>query len=327
MNKSRKNNSNGNLIISLDFELLWGLAGWSDQQKFDYLPNIFGAKEALSQILKLADEYNIKITIAYVGGMMYKDYEDFLKHSPINKPSYSNKQFSSYFNIIDFAKANGLSEYLFCKDLLLELNNKKNIELGSHTFSHYYCLEKGQNNIQFKDDIQTARIEANRNNIKLSSIILPRNQVSQEYLDIIKNTGYTHYRGNFEDSFLYKAVPTKSKYTLRGLLKFLDTYIPISGSNSYTLEESKSPFNVRGSMFFRPYSSSLKIFEKLKMRRIKKAMKDAALKNEIFHLWWHPHNFGTFTKENIKNFQEICKFYKILNEKYNFESKFMKEIK
>ena len=42
---------NGTLIISLDFELFWGLAGWNENQLSMYKPRIEGAVNALKRIL------------------------------------------------------------------------------------------------------------------------------------------------------------------------------------------------------------------------------------------------------------------------------------
>ena len=52
-------------------------------------------------------------------------------------------------------------------------------------------------------------------------------------------------------------------------------------------------------------------------------MKYAAKNNEVFHLWWHPHNFGSNMEENFYNLEEILKEYTKLNNKYDFKSSTM----
>ena len=54
-------------------------------------------------------------------------------------------------------------------------------------------------------------------------------------------------------------------------------------------------------------------------------MKHAAKNGLLYHLWWHPHNFGANTEENFKTLEEILKYYEFLNKKYGFESKTMKD--
>ena len=52
----------------------------------------------------------------------------------------------------------------------------------------------------------------------------------------------------------------------------------------------------------------------------------AAKNKEIYHLWWHPHNFGYNTTENLQYLNEIIIHYKSLETKYDFLSKSMNEI-
>lgn len=51
----------------------------------------------------------------------------------------------------------------------------------------------------------------------------------------------------------------------------------------------------------------------------------AAKRGLLYHLWWHPHNFGRDIEENFNTLRNILAHYKKLNVKYNFESKTMKE--
>jgi hypothetical protein len=52
----------------------------------------------------------------------------------------------------------------------------------------------------------------------------------------------------------------------------------------------------------------------------------AAKRGEVFHLWWHPHNFGINQKENLKFLNSILQHYTFLKEKYGFESLSMNDL-
>jgi len=39
-------------------------------------------------------------------------------------------------------------------------------------------------------------------------------------------------------------------------------------------------------------------------------MKFAAENNCIYHLWWHPHNFGNNKNENLQNLERVPIFEK-----------------
>ena len=49
-------------------------------------------------------------------------------------------------------------------------------------------------------------------------------------------------------------------------------------------------------------------------------MTHAAKQNLVYHLWWHPHNFGINQAENIAFLNRILDHYQLLNKKYGFKS-------
>ena len=61
----------GILVISLDFELLWGLAGCDEKQIENYKCRVKGAVNALEQIIEMFNKYCIKCTIGFVGGGVF----------------------------------------------------------------------------------------------------------------------------------------------------------------------------------------------------------------------------------------------------------------
>jgi hypothetical protein len=99
--------------------------------------------------------------------------------------------------------------------------------------------------------------------------------------------------------------------------------------NCYGLEELKEVDGILiipSSRFLRKYCPGLRMFERLKIHRIKKQMEYAARTGKIFHLWFHPHNFGFHTQQNLKNLQEILEYFCYLNKKYEMQSLNMNEI-
>ena len=49
-------------------------------------------------------------------------------------------------------------------------------------------------------------------------------------------------------------------------------------------------------------------------------MSYAAKMGLIYHLWWHPHNFGANQDKNFAFLEKILNHYDDLHLKYNFES-------
>lgn len=55
-------------------------------------------------------------------------------------------------------------------------------------------------------------------------------------------------------------------------------------------------------------------------------MNFAAKKGLIYHLWWHPHNFGINQPENLSFLEKILMHYKKLNKEFDFENKNMQQL-
>ena len=71
MEDSNYENSYGALIISLDFELYWGIR--DVKETHEYQSNLEGTKIAISGILNLFKKYNIHATWASVGFLFAKN--------------------------------------------------------------------------------------------------------------------------------------------------------------------------------------------------------------------------------------------------------------
>jgi peptidoglycan/xylan/chitin deacetylase (PgdA/CDA1 family) len=314
----------GVFVISLDFELHWGV--WDVTTKAKYGANILGVRQAIPALLDIFKMYDIKATFATVGFLFAVDKQELFNYTPDIKPAYSNKNYNVYDKEINTVGENETTDpYHFGYSLLQQIQ-KSNHEIGSHTFCHYYCLEDGQTEQEFDADVKSAKEIALSKGISLSSIVFPRNQVNEEYLPILYQNGITAYRGN-PSSWIYKPRKYLAEVLFIRFCRLLDTYLPLSGYNTHTLKaEEGLPLNVPASRFLKPFNNSLRFLEKLKIWRIKKEMTYAAKSNTLYHLWWHPHNFGVNLQENMNNLTKILKHYELLKNKYGFQNFTMKDI-
>ncbi|MCZ2392866.1 MAG: polysaccharide deacetylase family protein [Chitinophagales bacterium] len=312
-------NNNGKFVISLDFELYWGVR---DKRTIDnYGKEIIAVYQVIPRLLSEFSRFNIKGTFATVGLLFAKDKNELLHYIPSEKPLYTDNNLSPYLYLDNFPIDKDLNKYHFCPDLIDLIQQTPGQEIATHTFSHYYCLEDGQVANHFREDLMLALEIAKQKAIEIKSIVFPRNQVKADYLQIVKELGLYSYRGN-ETKWFYQASNGEDNSLLKRALRLLDTYINLSGHNcSDIVEISKvQPYNIPSSRFLRPYSKKLKLLENLRLKRIIKSMTYAAKHNKVFHLWWHPHNFGANQEENFSFLEKILKHYSELNIKYNFES-------
>lgn len=317
--------ANGTFIISLDFELMWGVR---DKLTIaQYGDNIRGVHQVIPRLLKTFRQYDIRGTFSTVGFLFCETRAELLAAVPSVRPAYNDSNLSPYNGYFDQVGENGEQDiYHYAGGLIRQIQQYPEQEIGTHTFSHYYCLEKGQTSEQFKADLEAAIRVAGKYNIRLTSLIFPRNQFNDEYLKICGELGITCYRGN-ERSWLYTAKNGEKETLIRRAFRLMDSYLNISGFNCYNDESLRgvSPVNVPSSRFLRPYAPGMKSLEWLRMRRIKSAMTHAAKTNKVFHLWWHPHNFGIHQDANLAFLEELLRHYLKLNRQYGFESRTMSE--
>ena len=315
-------NKCGYLVVSLDFELLWGIFDVVDyKKKKDYFEN---TRETIPAILQQFAHYDIHATWAVVGMLFNKNWEEWKKNQPLSVPAYFNSKLSAY----DFGlsiESEETRDFVFAPDLIQQINNTKGQEIGTHTYSHYYCLENGQNRERFTADLKKAIEVAAKMGIVLKSLVFPRNQLKEEYLEICAELGVENIRSN-PSSWYWKNTLSEAFGTK--VARTGDAYLPF-GNKTYPVDDLVKkegfPLEQKASRFFRPVEGN-SLLRKLKLERIKKEMTRAAKKKEVYHLWWHPHNFGAQPEESLKDLEILLQHFERCRNKYGFKSLNMKEM-
>jgi peptidoglycan/xylan/chitin deacetylase (PgdA/CDA1 family) len=321
-------NNQGSFVISLDFELMWGVRDVSTKES--YGKNILGVHQVIPRLLKCFTEYDIHSTFATVGFLFFKTKEELQQHLPENKPQYKNTALSPYGDYLmkEVGSDYTVDQYHFAPQLIELIQNTPHQELSTHTFSHYYCLEEGQTIEDFEQDLKKAIEAAELRGSKIKSIIFPRNQFNREYLKICNKYGVDTYRNN-ERSWIYQSRNRDEESRLRRAIRLMNAYINLTGHHCYSDDEmyqGVEMVDIPSSRFLRPFSKKLAFLDGLRLRRIKRAMTYAAKNKLMFHLWWHPHNFGINQDENFAFLQKILEHYKALKLKYQFQSLNMIEL-
>lgn len=302
------------LIVSLDFELFWGM---QDGMKLsEYEANILGGRKAIPQMLELFQKHGIHATWATVGFLFGENEDELRKFFPQELPSYDDAALSTYRCFSEIGKDELSEPCYYGSSLINEIAQYPHQEIGSHTFSHYYCREPGQTTDQFRDDMEAAKRLANEKGFALKSVVLPRNQCEPEYTEVLTDLGFSSYRDE-ENDWIHEKVKIRP---LMRILRLMDVYLPLTGQGGYTPKIENGIVNLVGSRMYKPYFKALGFMERLKVHRIKKQMLHAAKNNLTFHLWWHPHNVGVRTAYHMKQLEEIFSYYDELKEKYGMRS-------
>jgi peptidoglycan/xylan/chitin deacetylase (PgdA/CDA1 family) len=315
----------GLFVISLDFELHWGVRDKLSVR--GYRDNLLGEWEVVPALLELFAKYGIHATWATVGFLFFESKSELLRSLPEERPNYVHRNLSPYVHLAKIGESEHDDPFHYAPSLIRQIVAASNQEIATHTFSHYYCLERGQNEETFRADLTAAlRVARDKHGIDIRSIVFPRNQVDRDSLMVCRDLGIRAYRGN-PTSWLYAARRGEDESTARRGMRLLDAYLPISGTNAHNAAERTDalPCNVPASRFLRPYWPMLRGLEPLRFRRIVDDLTIAAERNQLYHLWWHPHDFGAHPKENLAFLTRILDKFAALRERWGMESVSMLE--
>jgi len=184
----------GALVISLDFELWWGVR--DNRTVADYGANILGVRQVVPALLDLFAERNIACTWATVGLLFFGTNAAMRAALPARKPRYTDARLCSYNYLDEVGADEERDPYYYGLSLIKRILDHPAQEIGTHTFSHFYCLEEGGDVEAFRADLEAARAAAARLGIKLASIVFPRNQVDPAHLSVCREFGLRAFRGN-----------------------------------------------------------------------------------------------------------------------------------
>jgi peptidoglycan/xylan/chitin deacetylase (PgdA/CDA1 family) len=312
--------------MSLDFELAWGTRDLTTSER--YRENILGSRTAVPLLLDAFTSYGIHGTWAIVGFVFFRTRADLLENVPQVLPAYAREALSPYADLAHIGQSEEVDPIHYGASLVERIRSTPNQEIATHTFSHYYCLEEGQTVEAFRQDLAAAFRAAQAAGVELRSIVLPRNQIDKPRLDVCRDFGIRAYRGA-QDAWMNAPLRrTDERKPWRRALRLADTYVPLSGPGCYAAEAvlTESPANVRASRYLRPFSRTLRSFEGMRLRRILGSLDHAAREGLVYHLWWHPEDFGVHQDENLAFLGRILDHFATLRRKCGMRSLTMLEL-
>jgi peptidoglycan/xylan/chitin deacetylase (PgdA/CDA1 family) len=289
----------GALVISLDFELHWGVRDHvgRDDALFRRLPE---ARRAVKDLTALFASRQIHATWATVGFLFASTRTELEAHLPIERPAYHRADLNPYSEPIGLDEADD-PEHL-AGSLVDLIAGTPGQEVGSHTFSHFYCLDPGQDEATFRADLAAAQAIAHRRSVQLTSLVLPRNQWNPAYTDAVLDLGFRCIRGP-QRSWSHQARRTGGDQSIvRRGARLADTYLGATPPPTTAWTDVLQPSglcDIPASAFLRPFDPGRRRLEPLRFARLRSGLRQAARQGRIFHLWWHPHNFSQYRAENI----------------------------
>ncbi len=307
----------GTFTISLDTELAWG---WIDSPKRKlYDPLFRSARENVDRLLELFDKYNIPATWAVVGKMI--DYEGASE-------SHDRFQVSDFYPGLDsrslYSNSDLHNEHfslLLFPEVIDKIRNSRAAhEIGAHSYSHIVFTSVSEEHREIIDkDLSRMVTSLKAYGISPDSFVFPRNKVG--HLDLLKSYGFKRYRD--KDPILDHKTSILDK-----LLNNLIQILPISPQVGKAEYDANGLIKIPGGLLFRQTHLGLKKNIPISLTTAKAIMglKSAYKKNGIFHLWFHPFNFGTNTEKHFKAFEKVLSKASTLRAQDKLEIKTMNQI-
>jgi peptidoglycan/xylan/chitin deacetylase (PgdA/CDA1 family) len=314
----------GALILSLDFELHWGVRD-VEPVEGSYRDNLLGVRKAVPAILSLFKEFEISATWATVGLLFARSRGEALSFAPRLRPRYRDAALDPYNEVCGENENDDPFHYAPTLIGMIEATPRQ--EIATHTFSHYYCLADGQERETFRADLASAVAIARERDIRLTSIVFPRNEHNPNYDDILLEAGIHCYRGN-ERSWLFNPSRNRAILTAQRAARLARDYFVGSHHASFSWEEIQTKnglANVRGTGFLRPFSPRLRIFEPRRLRALSRTLERSAAERRLVHLWWHPHNFGVNLEQNMRMLRHVLGVFARLRGSHGMRSLSMHE--
>lgn len=256
------------IIVSIDFELDWGYNKPEDPLTKEE------ALKGLDSLMYLFNKYNIKTTWAIVG----KLFEDEDKEDNTRRQS-------------NWIKNN--------------LINNPLVEIGTHTYSHIFCEEVSDE--IFENDILKVDKISNQKSIEFKSIVFPRNQFKEENLVTLKRFNYSHYRGVLDKWYLKTNKYSNESIIKRFLLRLIELF-PVK--RDVIIRKNKGLVSISDSRFLRFMPSSLvgKLISPIYYRILRYEMKKTFKRGNLYHIWFHPHNFIK-NPLSFNQLERVLKYY------------------
>lgn len=276
----------GYFIFSLDTELGTGFFDLDEERKRLFSPDGFHEREKVRRLLALLDEYQILATWAVVGHIFYERCEE-CEICPILewKGKYSSFEEAYRTNHPLWYGADVI-------DMLL--NQKLKHEIAFHGYSHEIFDERRMSREKAEVEIKEYIRVANRRGIEARSVVFPRDKVG--HLDLFEKYGFVSYRS--EESL---PLIIRNKYFVGKILKTADHILGITTPPVYDPSEfgNGNLVNLRATQHIFGFNRHVELIldawnlPLLRVRRIIKAIKKAAVQKKVVHVWAHPWEFRT----------------------------------
>jgi hypothetical protein len=236
-------------------------------------------------------------------------------------PQYTNLRRSPYPLFQRLVASGEMDRFHYGWPLVEKVAEYPSQEIATHTLSHYWALEPGATVEAFRSEMDAAVRVAAERSFELRSIVFPRNYIEPGHVRALHDYGIAALRGN-QPLFMHDPFHPQPQRTVARAMKLADTYVPLTryAGQPMPLQQTEGITDVPATRFLRPYAPGRRRLEALRRRRIQTEMTTAARRGLMYHLWWHPHNFGDYLDENFAMLDHVIATFRKLRDQHGFRS-------
>lgn len=277
------------VVVSLDFELRWGVYDIYRDDLGGYRRNLEGVREAVPGLLELFRAEGVRATWATVGALACESWDEYEARAPA-PPVYLDTTFAPITGLRDLDPTGHLH---FAPDLVRAVAAAPGQEVGSHSFSHYFFGEAGfHRGDATRDAVAVRELFVEKLGREPTSFVFPRNQVAFE--DELLEAGLRALRTNPRG--LVWSLPTSLRESPPARVARLGQAFA-----GIQVARRLGPL-VPASAFVRLGLPSP--LARAHRRAIAGAVK-ACRPGEFVHLWFHPHNLGDAPRIRLAELGEL----------------------
>jgi peptidoglycan/xylan/chitin deacetylase (PgdA/CDA1 family) len=288
------------IIISLDFEMMWGVHHIY-QNKIEEVKKFFlKTPYIVSETLRMFKERDISATWAIVGALFMNDWHEYEKNNYYYRYDKKILNFNNNFKIKD---PNG--ELFFAPNTIKEIFKTRKQELASHSFNHIFFDMPGITKNNFITDTNVVlKIFREKLNFTPISYVFPKNECVN--IDYLKSLGFKKIRERmFEHYYNYK-IGSIANTIFRPLRLFDNLNFFKNGS-----------LETKDNYFFLRFDISNFLWN-LQFEVLKKRIFSSDLRP--FHIWWHPRDLIFNVEKNLSRLAIFLDFLTNIINKNNFSS-------
>ena len=279
----------GAFTLSLDFELAWGTRG--RPRAADVPPFLDGTRNAIRQLLKLLEEYEIPATWVAVGALWMPAEDGVTKHPWLQTERLAEVPAGDCHT----------QPHWYAEDILADLTRcRVPQELGCHTLTHTYVKPGAAGRQELERElVQFLALFEQLGLPRPRSFIFPK--ASMAHFDLLAEQRFSAYRG--PENKWFESLPGQLP---RAALRLLDAKLAVAPRVLKPKRIHEKLWMIPASQFYSPFMSvGSRVTVADRVNKGLKGLHKAVRSRGVYHLWTHPFNLGCGTDQLLSGLQQI----------------------